>query len=115
VAAVNLVGASHHSDAAADVRGYVSQKDAVLSAAAAAALAELGDMASGPEVLKRAEAASQEPEEADAWADALVALKPSGAEALLRRWLSAHHPHLRHAAEHALTAHAGKPVWAKSP
>ena len=51
VAAVNLVGASHHPEAAADVRPYVSQKDAVLSAAAAAALGELGDTASGPEVL----------------------------------------------------------------
>ena len=87
VAAVNLVAASHHPEAAADVRGYVSQKDAVLSAAAASALAELGDTASGPEVLKRAEAATLEPEEADAWADALVALKPTGTEALLRRWL----------------------------
>jgi cyclophilin family peptidyl-prolyl cis-trans isomerase/HEAT repeat protein len=115
VAAVNLVGASHHPEAAADVRGYVSQKDAVLSAAAASALAELGDTASGPEVLKRAEAATLEPEEADAWADALVALKPTGAEALLRRWLSSRHPHMRHAAEHALTTLEGKPVRTKGP
>jgi cyclophilin family peptidyl-prolyl cis-trans isomerase/HEAT repeat protein len=110
VAAVNLVGASHHQEAAADVRRYVSEKDAVLSAAAAAALGELGDTVSGPEVLKRAEAATQEPEEADAWADALVALKPAGAEALLRRWLSSPHPHVRHAAEHALSTLEGKPV-----
>ena len=115
VAAVNLVAASHHPEAAADVRGYVSQKDAVLSAAAASALAELGDTASGPEVLKRAEAATLEPEEADAWADALVALKPTGTEALLRRWLSSRHPHTRHAAEHALTTLEGKPVRATGP
>jgi cyclophilin family peptidyl-prolyl cis-trans isomerase/HEAT repeat protein len=112
LAAVNLVGASRHPEAAADVRRYVSLKDAVLSAAAAAALGELGDTASGPEVLKRAEAATLEPEQADAWADALVALKPPGAEALLHRWLAAAHPHLRHAAEHALSTLEGKPVRA---
>ncbi len=111
VAAVNLVAASHHPEAAEDVRGYVSSKDAVLSAAAAAALGELKDVASGEAVLRRAEAAAAEPEQADAWADALVALKPDGGQALLHRWLSAAHPHLRHAAEKALTTLEGKAVW----
>jgi cyclophilin family peptidyl-prolyl cis-trans isomerase/HEAT repeat protein len=115
VAAVNVVGASHHPEAAQDVRPLVSNKDPVLSAAAAAALGELGDTASGPAVLLRAEVATQEPEQADAWADALVALKPEGARELLHKWLLASHPHLRHAAEHALSALEGVPVRAPSP
>jgi cyclophilin family peptidyl-prolyl cis-trans isomerase/HEAT repeat protein len=115
VAAVNLVGASHHPEAAADVRPYVSSKDPVLSAASASALGELGDTASGPAVLRRAEAASAEPEQADAWADALVALKPDGAAAFLHTWLLAAHPHLRHAAERSLSTLEGKPVRAPGP
>ena len=111
LAAVNLLAASHHPEAAEDVRGYVSSKDAVLSAAAAEALGTLGDVASGPAVLQRAQAAEGEPEQADSWADALVALKPDGTQALLHRWLGATHPHLRHAAEKALTHLEGKPVW----
>lgn len=111
VAAVNLLGASHHAEAAEDVRPYVSAADPVLSAAAAAALGELMDVASGPAVLRRAKAATNEPEQADAWAEALVALKPDGGQALLHSWLVASHPHLRHAAEHALTTLEGKPVW----
>lgn len=112
VAAVTLVGASHHPEAAADVRPLVSNRDAVLSAAAAAALGELGDVASGPAVLLRAEVATAEPEQADAWADALVALKPEGTTAFLHKWLLAGHPHLRHAAERALSTLEGKPVRA---
>jgi len=115
VAAVALLGASHHAEAAVDVRPYVSSKDPVLSAASAAALGELGDTASGPAVLSRAEAATAEPEQADAWADALLALKPEGASALLHRWLLAAHPHLRHAAERALSTLEGKPVRAPGP
>jgi len=115
LAAVNLLGASHHPEAAEDVRPLVSHKDAVLSAAAAAALGELQDVASGPAVLLRAEAATAEPEQADAWADALVALKPEGTKELLHRWLLAGHPHLRHAAEKALTTLEGKPVRAPGP
>ncbi|MGO8971660.1 MAG: peptidylprolyl isomerase [Myxococcaceae bacterium] len=111
LAAVNLLGASHHPEAAEEVRAYVSSKDPVLSAAAAAALGELHDVASGPAVLSRAEAATAEPEQADVWAEALVALKPDGATALLHKWLLAAHPHLRHAAEHALSTLEGKPVW----
>lgn len=110
VAALGLMGASHHKEAAVDIRPLVSSKDAVLSAAAAAALGELQDTASGPAVLLRAEVATGEPEQADAWADALAALKPDGAEALLQRWLLAAHPHLRHAAERALSLLEGKPV-----
>jgi cyclophilin family peptidyl-prolyl cis-trans isomerase len=82
----------------------------VLSAAAAAALAQLGDVASGPAVLRRAEAAGREPEQADSWADALVALKPEGGSALLHGWLKSGHPNVRHAAERALSTLEGKPV-----
>jgi cyclophilin family peptidyl-prolyl cis-trans isomerase/HEAT repeat protein len=110
VAALGLMGASHHKEAAVDIRPLVSNKDAVLSAAAAAALGELGDTPSGPAVLLRAEAATAEPEQADAWADALAQLKPEGAVALLEKWLVAAHPHLRHAAERALSVLQGKPV-----
>ncbi len=115
VAAVNVVGASHHPEAAQDVRPLVSNKDPVLSAASAAALGQLADVASGPAVLLRAEVATQEPEQADAWADALVALNPEGTRALLKKWLVASHPHLRHAAERALSTLEGKPVWAPGP
>jgi cyclophilin family peptidyl-prolyl cis-trans isomerase/HEAT repeat protein len=112
LAAVNLVGASHHPEAAADLRPLVSSKDAVLSAASAAALGQLGDVASGPAVLLRAEVATAEPEQADEWADALLALKPQGTTELLHKWLLAGHPHLRHAAERALSSLEGKPVRA---
>jgi cyclophilin family peptidyl-prolyl cis-trans isomerase/HEAT repeat protein len=112
VAAVNLVGASQHPEAAEDVRPLVSTSDAVLAAAAAAAVGKLGDAASGPAVLSRAEAAAGEPEQAEAWAEALVALRPTGAAGLLHRWLGAAHPHLRHAAAQALTELEGRPVRA---
>jgi cyclophilin family peptidyl-prolyl cis-trans isomerase len=112
VAAVNLVGSSQHPEAAEDVRPLVSTADAVLAAAAAAAVGKLGDTASGPAVLRRAELATLEPEEADAWAEALVALKPEGASGLLHRWLGAAHAHLRHVAAKALTELEGKPVRA---
>jgi cyclophilin family peptidyl-prolyl cis-trans isomerase/HEAT repeat protein len=115
LAAVNLVGASHHPEAASELRPLVSSKDAVLSAAAATALGQLGDVASGPAVLLRAEVATAEPEQADGWADALVALKPDGTRELLGKWLVAGHPHLRHAAERALTTLEGKPVRAPGP
>jgi cyclophilin family peptidyl-prolyl cis-trans isomerase/HEAT repeat protein len=110
VAAVNLLAASQHPEAAEDLRGLVSSADAVLSAAAAAAVGALGDAASGAAVLARAEVASAEPEAADAWADALVALKPEGTLALLHRWLNSSHAHQRDVAARALTKLEGKEV-----
>ena len=112
VAVVNVVGASQHPEAAEDLRPLVSSADPVLAAAAASAEGTLGDVGAGPAVLARAERASAEPEEADAWGDALAALKPPGAEALLRQWLGSPHAHLRHVAARALGVLAGKPVAA---
>lgn len=112
VAVANVVGASHHPEAAEDVRPLVSSADPVLAAAAASAVGALGDVSAGPSVLARAERAASEPEQADAWADALAALKPAGAEPLLTRWLGASHANLRHVAARALGVLSSKPVQA---
>jgi cyclophilin family peptidyl-prolyl cis-trans isomerase/HEAT repeat protein len=112
VAVVNVVGASHHPEAAEDVRPLVSSPDPVLAAAAASAAGTLLDASAGPAVLARAERATAEPEQADAWGDALAALKPAGTEPLLIRWLGASHANLRHVAARSLGALSSKPVVA---
>jgi cyclophilin family peptidyl-prolyl cis-trans isomerase/HEAT repeat protein len=112
VAAVNLIGSSQHPEAAEDLRPLVSSADAVLSAAAASAVGTLGDAASAQAVLARAGLATAEPEQAGAWVDALLELKPEGTVPLLRRWLGAPHANLRHAAARGLTTLEGKTVQA---
>ena len=92
------------------IRPMLQDPDPIVRAAAVDALVALGDQASAPVILAGARTAGVDV--ATSYADALLKLKPSGAVAVLRQWLTSPHAHVRQEAARALTVLEGAPVRA---
>lgn len=109
-AALGVAAALKSPDLVPAVRPLLQDPDPIVRAAAVDALAALGDATSGPTILAGARTAGVDV--ATSYADALIKLKPAGAVAVLRQWLTSPHVHIRQEAARALTILEGAPVRA---
>ncbi len=110
LAAIQALGGSKWPAAAEKLRPFLSGSDLVLAAAAASALAKLGDKASLPEVRALAKKCLANLDPAPDVYDALKTFNSRDAVPELNEWLGSPHTFLRHSAAEILTALNGKPV-----
>jgi len=92
------------------LRPLLQDPDPIVRATAVDALATLGDRASAPGILGGARTATVDV--VTTYADALIKLKPDGAAAVARQWLTSPHAHVRHEGARVLGALEGAPVRA---
>jgi cyclophilin family peptidyl-prolyl cis-trans isomerase/HEAT repeat protein len=112
LAAVELLAETRSPASIEKVRTQLNSSDLVLAAAAASALAKLGDKASIPVVRALAQKAVTQVDVAPVIADALATFDAKDAIGDLESWLGSTNATIRHSAAEALTKLKGQPVFA---
>jgi cyclophilin family peptidyl-prolyl cis-trans isomerase len=110
LAAVELLGETKAPASIERVKSQLGSSDSVLAAAAAAALAKLGDKRSIPAIRSLAAKAITEIDTAPVLAEALATLQAKEAIADLEPWLASPNATIRSSAAEALSKLKGQPV-----